>query len=68
MERNLTEVDETCEACLKARKYYTSCVDPDDKLEELQGKPLLDLLSHFYWNITDFDGGAQLDHWNLQVK
>lgn len=66
LERNSTEKDSSCRACQKARTYYTSCVDPEGKLEKLEGKPLLDLLSQFYWNITDFDGGAQLDRWDLQ--
>ena len=24
------------------------------------------ILENFYWNITDFDGNGQLDHFNLQ--
>ena len=57
-----------CEACNKAKDYYKSCLDPDGKLEDLGGQPLLDLLSQFYWNITDFDGGTQLEQWNFQVS
>ena len=67
MERNETENDLECKACIKARSYYNSCVDKEGKLEKLGGKPLLDLLSLFYWNVTDFDGGGQMDNWNLQV-
>ena len=52
---------------MKARKYYNSCVDLDGKMEKLSGKPLLDLLSQFYWNITDFDGAGQMESWRLQV-
>ena len=52
---------------MKARRYYNSCVDVDGKMEKLSGKPLLDLLSQFYWNITDFDGAGQMESWRLQV-
>ena len=52
---------------MKARRYYNSCVDLDGKTEKLSGKPLLDLLSQFYWNITDFDGAGQMESWRLQV-
>ena len=52
---------------MKARRYYNSCVDPGGRLEGLSGKPLLDLLSQFYWNITDFDGSGQMESWKLQV-
>ena len=67
LERNETVDDAACSACGKAREYYSSCIDPDSKLESLGGEPLLNLLSNFYWNITDFDGGTQLENWNLQV-
>ena len=52
---------------MKARRYYNSCVDKDGNMEKLSGKPLLDLLSQFYWNITDFDGAGQMETWRLQV-
>ena len=63
LERNTTKSDSECAACLKARQYYNSCIDTNGTLERLGGKPLLDLLQHFYWNVTDFDGGTQLDDW-----
>ena len=66
MERNLTEKDSECGACLKARQYYNSCLDTAGALEKEGGKPLLQLLQNFYWNITDFDGGAQMESWDLQ--
>lgn len=53
---------------MKARRYYDSCVDLDGKMEKLSGQPLLDLLSQFYWNITDFDGAGQMESWKLQVN
>ena len=53
---------------MKARRYYESCVDLDGKMEKLSGQPLLDLLSQFYWNITDFDGAGQMESWKLQVN
>jgi hypothetical protein len=34
--------------------------------EILQGQPLLEILSDFYWNITDFDGGIQMDNFSFQ--
>merc|ERR1719225_2108824 len=67
LERNETKEDRGCEACMKARRYYNSCVDPGGRLEGLSGKPLLDLLSQFYWNITDFDGAGQMESWRLQT-
>merc|ERR1719219_466753 len=66
LERNLTGADSECGACLKARQYYDSCLDTNGTLEQLGGRPLLQLLQHFYWNITDFDGGAQMESWRLQ--
>jgi hypothetical protein len=34
--------------------------------ELLQGQPLLEILADFYWNITDFDGGIQMDNFSFQ--
>lgn len=55
-----------CDACSKARLYYAACLDKNDTLELLQGQPLLEILSDFYWNITDFDGGTQMDNFSFQ--
>ena len=68
LERNMTGAEEECGACAKARSYYSSCLDPGGRLEKLGGRPLVQLLHSFYWNITDFDGGTQMDHWQLQVS
>ena len=68
LERNITGAEEECGACAKARSYYSSCLDPGGRLEKLGGRPLVELLHSFYWNITDFDGGTQMDHWQLQVS
>ena len=43
-------------------------MDLDGKMEKLSGQPLLELLSQFYWNVTDFDGAGQMETWNLQVE
>ena len=43
-------------------------MDLDGKMEKLSGQPLLELLSQFYWNITDFDGAGQMETWKLQVE
>jgi len=67
LERNMTESDSKCAACQKARTYYNSCRDKNGSLETLGGEPLLQLLQNFYWNVTDFDGGTQLDAWDLQT-
>jgi len=66
LERNATKMDNECKACKKAKKYYNSCVDSNGTIEELGGKPLLNILHNFYWNVTDFDGGGQLENWTLQ--
>ena len=64
----MTGAEEECGACAKARSYYSSCLDPGGRLEKLGGRPLVQLLHSFYWNITDFDGGTQMEHWQLQVS
>ena len=51
---------------MKARQYYKSCIDTNGTLEKLGGRPLLDILSNFFWNVTDFNGGTQLETWSLQ--
>ena len=66
LERNQTREDKNCKACKKARDYYYSCVDINGSIEKLEGSPLIRLLSHYYWNITDFDGSGQLENWTLQ--
>jgi len=66
LERNQTKDDKECKACKKAKDYYNSCVDPTGSIEELEGKPLIRILSHYYWNVTDFDGSGQLENWTLQ--
>ena len=43
-------------------------MDLDGKMEKLSGQPLLELLSQFYWNVTDFDGAGQMETWKLQVE
>ena len=68
LERNMTAAEEECGACAKARSYYSSCLDPGGRLERLGGRPLVQLLDSFYWNVTDFDGGTQMDAWKLQVS
>ena len=68
LERNMTGAEEECGACAKARSYYSSCLDPGGRLERLGGRPLVQLLDSFYWNVTDFDGGTQMDAWKLQVS
>ena len=67
LERNQTAADRECEACRKARRYYGSCTDIEE-LERRAGGPLLAVLQDYYWNITDFEGGTQLEAetWNLQ--
>jgi len=66
LERNQTEMDKQCAACTKARDYYSSCVDANGTLEMLGGKPLINILKNYYWNVTDFDGSGQLETWTLQ--
>ena len=66
LERNQTREDKNCKACKKAKDYYYSCVDINGSIEKLEGSPLIRLLSHYYWNITDFDGSGQLENWTLQ--
>jgi len=66
LERNQTIEDKKCKACKKAKDYYNSCVDLKGSIEELDGKPLINILIHYYWNVTDFDGGGQLENWTLQ--
>eukprot|EP00092_Neocalanus_flemingeri_P065816 GFUD01080095.1.p1 GENE.GFUD01080095.1~~GFUD01080095.1.p1 ORF type:complete len:831 (-),score=230.51 GFUD01080095.1:109-2601(-) len=66
LERNQTEKDRECAACTKARDYYSSCVDGNGTLEQLGGKPLINIMKNYYWNVTDFDGSGQLENWTLQ--
>lgn len=52
---------EECPSCVKAKNYYESCLDRNGSLEVLKGMPLREILSSFYWNVTDFAGSTALD-------
>lgn len=65
--KNVLENDEIqtkSEAERKARVYYRSCLDKNETIEELDGKPMLDLFNKIGgWNISgDFD----ISQWNFQ--
>ncbi|XP_065582225.1 endothelin-converting enzyme homolog isoform X2 [Artemia franciscana] len=54
----------TGDAEQKAKIYYHSCLDLNEKIEKLGAKPLLDLINEFGgWNIT---GNFTVSSWNLQ--
>lgn len=56
------------EAEEKAKLYYESCLDEDETLEKLGGKPMLDLIRNIGgWNITT-DSGFNLTKWSLHTS
>lgn len=56
------------EAEEKAKLYYESCLDEDETLEKLGGKPMLDLIRNIGgWNITT-DSGFNLTKWSLPTS
>ncbi|XP_065218845.1 endothelin-converting enzyme homolog isoform X3 [Planococcus citri] len=55
-----------CEAEQKARRYYLSCLDPNETTEKLGATPMINLLKEIGgWNVIDqnFD----IENWDYQV-
>ncbi|XP_039285677.1 endothelin-converting enzyme homolog [Nilaparvata lugens] len=51
----------------KAKLYYMSCMDPNDTVEALGAKPMIDLLTEVGgWNISNTN--FSLHNWSLQKK
>lgn len=57
------------EAEVKAKLYYTSCMDPNKTIEDLGAQPLLDLIHEFGgWNLITSGSKMRWDPktWNFQ--
>ncbi|RZF31949.1 hypothetical protein LSTR_LSTR012419 [Laodelphax striatellus] len=60
-------VDMKSKAEQKAKLYYLSCMDPNDTVEALGAKPMIDLLTEVGgWNISNTN--FSLHNWSLQKK
>lgn len=63
---NVQSTDVT-DAEVKAKLYFTSCMDPNKTIAELGAKPLLDLLKTFGgWNIVS-DPKWEASEWDFQT-
>uniref|UniRef100_A0A336LY78 CSON004984 protein n=1 Tax=Culicoides sonorensis TaxID=179676 RepID=A0A336LY78_CULSO len=63
LEREISEFKSQAE--IKAKLYYQSCVDEDEKMEQLGAKPMLDLLEKLGgWNVTK--SNFNVSNWSLE--